>query len=83
MFNYDTSSRYELTDDRKEAVRKTKQWAVTGSYSLYTVKQGDTMENIAARQLGDPRRYWEIADVNPQVQFPWDISPGDAIRVPK
>jgi hypothetical protein len=30
----------------------------------YTVKQGDRVDNIAARFLGDPTQFWRIADVN-------------------
>jgi hypothetical protein len=32
--------------------------------------------------LGDPLRYWEIADINPQFKFPLDIVPGKVIRLP-
>jgi hypothetical protein len=28
------------------------------------VKQGDRVDNIAARFLGDPTQFWRIADVN-------------------
>jgi nucleoid-associated protein YgaU len=49
---------------------------------LYTVKQGDTLESIASKQLGDPLRYWEIADINPQITFPLSLKTGDVIRVP-
>jgi nucleoid-associated protein YgaU len=49
---------------------------------LYTVKQGDTLENIAARILGTTERYWELADLNPQVKFPLDLNTGDTIRIP-
>jgi len=31
---------------------------------LYTVMQGDRLDNIAAKFLGDPELFWRIADAN-------------------
>jgi len=31
---------------------------------LYTVVQGDRLDNIAAKYLGDPELFWRIADAN-------------------
>ena len=31
---------------------------------LYTVTQGDRLDNIAAKYLGDPELFWRIADAN-------------------
>jgi len=31
---------------------------------LYSVKQGDRLDNIAAQSLGDPELFWRIADAN-------------------
>jgi nucleoid-associated protein YgaU len=30
----------------------------------YTVVQGDRLDNIAAKFVGDPERFWQIADAN-------------------
>ena len=30
----------------------------------YSVKQGDRVDNLAARFLGDPTQFWRVADVN-------------------
>jgi hypothetical protein len=30
----------------------------------YTVVQGDRLDNIAAKYVGDPERFWQIADAN-------------------
>ena len=78
-YNYGPTSRYVLNDAGTEANRKTLK---TGRYYLYTVKQGDNMERIAKRALGTTDRYWEIADMNPQVKHPHNLSVGDVIRVP-
>jgi nucleoid-associated protein YgaU len=79
MRMYSSSSRYRLSESRQTAERRP---ALPTRYVTYTVRDGDTVESIAARQLGDPLRYWEISDINPQFKFPMDISPGDVIRLP-
>lgn len=30
----------------------------------YTVQQGDRLDNIAARYVGDPTQFWKICDVD-------------------
>lgn len=77
---YDATSRYELTDSGQEANKKR---TASRQYTLYTVRQNETLESIAFRHLGDSRRYWEIADMNPQVLFPLDIDTGTVIRLPR
>jgi LysM repeat protein len=46
-----------------------------------TVKPGDTLSSIAADQLGDPRRAWQIAQAN-DLRNPNRISPGMTLRLP-
>lgn len=79
MKMYSSSSRYRLAETQQTAER---QPPLPTRFSTYTVREGDTIESIAARQLGDPLRYWEIADINPQVKFPLDLVPGSVIRLP-
>lgn len=79
MSTYDLSSRYRMNDNGITADRVE---LTTGSYTSYMVTEGDTLEALAAKYLGNQRRFWEIADLNPQIQFPWDISVGDVIRLP-
>lgn len=81
MATYNTLSRYRVNASKRTADRATSV-PLTAPYTVYAIKEGDTIENIAARQLGDPKRYWEIADLNPQVKFPSDLTPGLSIRLP-
>ena len=32
--------------------------------SEFTVTEGDRLDNITARTLGDPQQYWRICDAN-------------------
>lgn len=79
MALYTSNSRYSKTVGAQTAERSTPS---TSRYTLYTVRQGDTLESIAARVLGSTDRYWELADLNPQIKFPLDITMGDVIRLP-
>jgi nucleoid-associated protein YgaU len=67
------------TDGKYIALRREK---VTSRYSLYITKAGDTFERLAFRGTRDPREYYRIADLNPQIPFPDDIPPGTEIRIP-
>lgn len=80
MASYATTSRYSLDASGQSASRSAVR---SQAYVLYTVVSGDTLESISTRLLGDPLRFWEIADLNPQIKFPLDISEGTVLRVPR
>ena len=80
MAFYDASSRYLVDDTGRYATPKPN--TRSSRYSLYVVKAGDTLERIALKSLGSTRRAWEIADLNPQVKFPLQLTVGDTLRVP-
>lgn len=77
---FDVISRYQLDDDGIHASPKPQQLVL---YTLHRVNNGDNLLNIAARLLGDDRRWWEIANINPQVKYPDDLVVGDVIRIPR
>lgn len=47
-----------------------------------TVNDGDRLDHIAARTIGDPEQFWRIADAN-NALHPFDLvaQPGDVLRV--
>jgi nucleoid-associated protein YgaU len=79
MAKYKSSSRYRLTDSGRFADRVDAQ---PSRYYQYVAKEGDTFVLIASRIFNDPSRYWEIADINPQVEWPDRIPVGTVIRIP-
>jgi len=79
MAVYRASSRYRLSDGGRLANRVDYR---TTNYYQYVSRQGDTFARIAAKVLNDGSRYWEIADINPQIEWPDEIPVGTVLRVP-
>ena len=48
-----------------------------------TVTQGDRLDLVTARTLGDPEQFWRVADANDAMN-PFDLTaePGRILRVP-
>lgn len=80
MATYTKTSRYNLSANGQLATRKT---GAPITYYQYVSRQGDTFERLAAKLFNDGRRYWEIADINPQVQYPDNIPVGTILRIPQ
>lgn len=79
MARYLSTDRYALTDDKRYANRKPQQ---STKFAVYTSRDGDTFDKLATRFLSDPNRYWEIADINPHVEWADQIPTGTSIRIP-
>lgn len=82
MAKYDSLSRYSLDNGGKTASRAIPVRVDPTRVILYRIKPGDTLENLAFRTLGDCARYWELADLNPQIKYPTDLVPGTELRLP-
>jgi nucleoid-associated protein YgaU len=76
---YLSTDRYTLDASGQTASRSK---FVVSTYEVYIATQGDTFMNLSIRFLNDQSRYWEIADINPQVQWPDQIPVGTLIRIP-
>lgn len=79
MATYKNSSRYRLSDG---GILATRTPLGVVNYYQYISRDGDTFESIASKILGDGKRYWEIADINPQVKWPEIITTGTILRLP-
>lgn len=49
--------------------------------STYLVKDGDTLDSIAARVLGDVTKWQKLAVIN-AIRDPKALTPGQVIRLP-
>ena len=48
----------------------------------YTTRAGDTFESLAAKHYSDANKWYIIADVNPQVFWPLDLTSNTLIYIP-
>lgn len=77
--NYLSTDRYSLDASGQTASRNK---FIATTYEVYIATQGETFMNLSIKFLNDQSRYWEIADINPQVQWPDQIPVGTLIRIP-
>ena len=49
--------------------------------ATHQVTQGDAIDLIARRRLGDERLWWRMLDVNPP-RYPLDLTPGEELKLP-
>ena len=56
--------------------------SLIAKFVYYRVGIGDRFDTIAARFLGDPLKWWMIADYNPQIFYPEELQPGSILRIP-
>jgi nucleoid-associated protein YgaU len=52
-------------------------------YTVHRVADGDRLDALAFIAYGDAEFWWKIADANPEVWFPDDITPGMLLRIPR
>ena len=76
---YLSTDRYGLDASGQTASRNK---FVSSTYEVYIARDGVTFMNLSIKFLKDQSRYWEIADINPQVQWPDQIPIGTLIRIP-
>jgi hypothetical protein len=51
-------------------------------YTAVLIHETDSQQQFAYKVYRDASRWWNIADVNPQVFYPLDMIPGASLRVP-
>lgn len=56
--------------------------SVFSKFAYYQIREGDRYDSLAAQFLGDPLKWWMIADQNPQVFYPENLQPGAMLRIP-
>lgn len=76
-----SSSRYTTSTAQDGTVIAVRKPRSSETFAPYTVRDGDTLDLMAATLFGNPTLYWRIADLNPHIPFPADIGVGDVIRI--
>ncbi|MBW3571854.1 MAG: hypothetical protein KY467_12185 [Gemmatimonadetes bacterium] len=77
---------HTLPDGRQVAYVRRRLVPPAGSHALLAevpVAQGDRMDLVTARALGDPLQFWRVADAN-DAMYPPDLvrEPGRLLRIP-
>ena len=86
--SYSAQGRVDVTSEGKTAVRsKDTTYLLTTSYKALPqlsqmVQYGTDMPSLAYAALDDPTKWWVIADANPHIRHPFDMAPGDIVRLP-
>lgn len=76
---------FKAWDSRKSEYHITvfRTWPSTVySYFIYEWVNGDRLDNLASKYLGNPEFWWQILDANPEIVDPLTIAPGTQIRIP-
>lgn len=61
----------------------TRQWSsYVQSFFVYEWVEGDRLDILANKYLGNPGSWWEILDINPDIINPLEIAPGTQLRIP-
>jgi nucleoid-associated protein YgaU len=66
---------------RIHKIRRTTVLPIAG-FHLYTTRSGDTFESLAHQYYSDARKWYVIADANPEIFFPLDLISGVQILIP-
>jgi len=51
-------------------------------FYTYEWKDGDRLDNLANKFLGNSQFWWKIMDLNPEIINPTQITPGTLLRLP-
>lgn len=80
------TSRYKNTDIASGSYYKTSEPLPkeVESISMFSIRVGpeDRLDSLAAKYLGSGQYWWVIAQIN-DIQWAWDIVPGQVIQIPR
>lgn len=85
-------SRYQRVADatftdgqgRSVVLKRTREPVETELALVYQVREGDRLDALAHKFFHDPRKWWLIADANPDALTPEELLiPGRQLRIPK
>ena len=89
MRRYDGINEYTVTDSSRGSVTITgfKTYDLIPSYTPllnHTIKDGELLDFLAFKYMGDEKLWWEIAEANPVLPlFPLSLPVGATIKIPR
>lgn len=57
--------------------------SLSTDYVAYYTVDGDRIDSLAHRFLGDALRWWEIAQINPELTSFENLPPNTRVRIPR
>jgi len=72
-------------DEHRQAyhVMILRNWPVYATkFYTYEWVDGDRLDTLANKFLGNPQLWWKIMDLNPEIIDPTSIAPGTLLRLP-
>jgi nucleoid-associated protein YgaU len=75
-----------FTDGKGRAVtlKRTREPVATQAALVYQVREGDRLDTLAHKFFHDPRKWWLIADANPDAMTPEELLiPGRQLVIPR
>ena len=76
---------FKAWDAHRQQYHRTvfRQWpSYYTDYFIYEWVEGDRLDNLSNRFLGAPEYWWQILDINPEINDPFSVTPGTQIRIP-
>ncbi len=83
---YETATVLPVADDTgvyHATVIPNRAVALTQEYTVHRVVAGDRLDALAFRAYGDPEFWWKIADANPGLTFPDELTVGTLLHIPR
>lgn len=77
---------YSLTDVKgaSRTLKRVREPMHLEAVQEYQVREGDRLDLLATKFYRNPRKWWLIADANPQYLSPEDLlTPGQVILIPR
>lgn len=69
---------------RSATLKGTREPVATELALIYQVREGDRLDLLAHKFFHDPRKWWLIADANPDALTPEELLvPGRQLRIPR
>lgn len=82
---YDTAALVPIADSEGvyRATVIPRRTVTVQEYTVYQVQAGDRLDLLAFQAYGDPEFWWKIADANPQLVIPDELTPGMLLHIPR
>lgn len=83
LFRYKDSDKLLDSDGKIHLTEYRFNLKTTNDYDYHVWKLGDRLDKLSKELYGNNLMWWAIMDLNPWLEDPFDLVPGDVIKIPK